>query len=161
MTSYQVADSYVHREKLARFAGLIDAGRVRLKSYEIAPRGEGVAPDISALAHDLYRTKTAQPESGEELGFTITHRCGASFHFLMIMTWRNENEIWETVWALDRATSAEPWLVNRTEPPRAAFCLWELGVVLHERKAWERFVLGKRDAAGAEAWARDVYEGPV
>ena len=36
-----------------------------------------------------------------ELGFVVLHRCGESFYFLLVCTWRNENELWETVWAKD------------------------------------------------------------
>ena len=30
---------------------------------------------------------------------SILHRCGEDFYFLLVCTWRNENELWETVWA--------------------------------------------------------------
>ena len=32
------------------------------------------------------------------LGLVVLHRCDADFYFLIACTWRNENELWETVW---------------------------------------------------------------
>ena len=53
-----------------------------------------------------WRRPRGEPRSRGELGFVILHRCGEDFYFLLISTWRNENELWETVWA--KAGEASP-----------------------------------------------------
>ena len=37
---------------------------------------------------------------GASLGFVILHRCGEA-SFLLVSTWENDNELWETVRAKD------------------------------------------------------------
>jgi hypothetical protein len=61
----------------------------------------------------------------------VLHRCGASFYFLIASTWRNENELWETVW------------------------------YRREQQAWVRFLQSERDAEAADRWLHDVYRGPA
>jgi hypothetical protein len=162
---FQVSDAYVHREKFATFGGVLEKGALRLKYYEIAP-AEGPGSEIDEEVRRLARASAAsyapQPANGEpELGFVILHRCGETFHFLIICTWRNENELWETVFKYDPPTMAGFADVYPQRPPRATFCLWELGVVIHEKQAWQRFVRTARDAAAADAWLGDVMTGPV
>lgn len=43
-----------------------------------------------------FGVKGALSLSGD-LGFAILHRCGESFYFLLVSTWGNDNELWETV----------------------------------------------------------------
>ena len=74
-----------------------------LKWYEIAPADEPVPRPIRALARGSRgaRRSASSIALDEELGFVILHRCGESFYFLLVSTWRNDNELWETVWAKD------------------------------------------------------------
>jgi hypothetical protein len=95
------------------------------------------------------------------LGFVVLHRCGDGFHFLLVATWQNANELWETVWAKDGDGDPEfhPWPLDGTHRP--TFCVWELGVVAHERLAWTRFLRTRRDVDARLAYLRDAYEGEV
>ena len=79
----------------------------------------------------------------------ILHRCGAGFHFLLVSTWQNDNELWETVWAKDGDDDPEfhPWPLDG--PHRPTFCVWELGAVAHERLAWSHYLLSDRGDDGA------------
>jgi hypothetical protein len=94
-----------------------------------------------------------------ELGFVILHRCGESFYFLLVSTWRNENELWETVWAMDgeRDQAFHPWPVEGTHRP--TFCVWELAAVCHERTAWSAYLRSARDDAAKQEYLRSSYEG--
>ena len=66
-------------------------------------------------------------ESWASSASSILHRCGESFYFLLVCTWRNENELWETVWAKDGDGDVffRPWPIEGTHRP--TFCVWELG----------------------------------
>ena len=80
--------------------------------------------------------------------------------FLPVSTWRNDNELWETVWAKDGdAAGFHPWPLEGTHRP--TFCVWELGAVWHEQQAWSRFLRSERDAEAQEAYLHDVYAGEV
>ena len=66
-------------------------------------RRAGAAGDPGSLRAAACATRARSGELGDlgELGFVVLHRCGESFYFLLVCTWRNENELWETVWAKD------------------------------------------------------------
>ena len=122
----------------------------------------GSAP-IRELARDALREASSAGalDLSGELGFAILHRCGESFYFLLVSTWRNDNELWETVWAKngEGAAGFSPWPVEGTHRP--TFCVWELGAVWHEQQAWSEYLRSERDAAARQAYLEDAYTGAV
>jgi hypothetical protein len=158
-----VGASYRHVSKTAQFGQSAALGNTLLKWYEIAPDGEPVPPSVSDLARlglaDAARL--GELRLGGELGFVILHSCGAGFYFLLVSTWQKDNELWETVWAKNGSDEAgfRPWPLDGTHRP--TFCVWELGVVAHERLAWARFLSSARDRDSRLEYMRDTYEGVV
>ncbi|MEP6849751.1 MAG: hypothetical protein ABI999_12920, partial [Acidobacteriota bacterium] len=92
-------------------------------------------------------------------GFVILHRCGADFYFLLVSSWKNGNELWESVYAKtssdDRDFSAFPL----GSPHHATFCVWELAAVWHEQQAWKRFILSQGTESDRESYLKDQYRG--
>ena len=80
---------------------------------------------------------------------------------LMIVTWRNTNELWESVYAKDVTQTGGYQLVEFENNHRGTFCVWELGPVWHERHAWVRFLSSKRDQAAKLAYVNDRFSGLV
>lgn len=152
-----------HDAKLARTGQSVALGDALLKWYEIAPADAPVEPSVSDLARlglaDAARL--GELRLGGTLGFVILHRCGEDFHFLLVCTWQNENELWETVWAKDGDGDPgfHPWPLEGSHRP--TFCVWELGAVAHEREAWARFLRSPRDRDARLDYLRDAYEGTV
>jgi hypothetical protein len=161
--SVAVAAGYSHAPKVARPGTLVSVGDAILKWYEVAPAGAPVPHDVRELAYDsLCREWQAGGlRLADDLGFAVLHRCGRDFYFLLVSTWRNDNELWETVLAKqsDEHERFEPSPVDG--PHRPTFCVWELGVVCHERLAWSRYLCSERDDAARSAYLRDTYEGVV
>ena len=157
-----VEAGYLHLTKAITPAKPITLGECALKWYDIAPADEHVPSDIQVLARGNLR---AAADSGvldldDDLGFVILHRCGESFYFLLVSTWRNDNELWETVWAKDGdAAGFHPWPLEGTHRP--TFCVWELGAVWHEQQAWSRFLRSERGPAERDAYLHDTFEGGV
>ena len=155
--------AYEHRPKAARAGQSVALGNAVLKWYEIAPEGEPVPPSVSDLARlglaDAARL--GELRLGGELGFVILHRCGQAFYFLLVSTWQNDNELWETVWAKDGPDDPDfhPWPLEGTHRP--TYCVWELGVVAYERIAWSRYLRSARDRDARLDYMRDTYEGVV
>ena len=91
----------------------------------------------------------------------ILHRCGESFYFLLVCTWRNENELWETMWAKtgDDDVFFRPWPAEGAHRP--TFCVWELGAVCQEREAWTRYLCSARDEVAKQSYLRDTITGIV
>lgn len=158
-----VRSDYRHVEKCVRASESLMLDDAFLKWYDVAPADTPVPSDVRKLAR---RNLRAAARSGaialaRDLGFVVLHRCGEDFYFLLVCTWRNDNELWITVWAKDRDGDPEfrPWEVEGTHRP--TFCVWELGAVCHERRAWSRFLRSNRDEPAKLAYLRDCYDGQV
>jgi hypothetical protein len=158
-----VEHGYEHVAKIAAPQPSIMLGAAVLKWYDISALDEPVPLAIRALARRCLRdaTKAGTLDVQDELGFVILHRCGDDFYFLLVSTWRNENELWETIWA--KSGEAEvffhPWPADGTHRP--TFCVWELGAIAHERIAWTTYLHSARDDAARRAYLRDCYDGLV
>jgi hypothetical protein len=158
-----VRPDYEHCDKLVVPGTSIALGDTVLKWYEIAPAGDPVPPSIADLGRlglaDAARL--GELRLGGELGFVILHRCGEDFYFLLVSTWQNDNELWETVWAKDGADDPEfhPWPLDGSHRP--TFCVWELGAVAHEQRAWIRFLRSRRDHDARFEYLRDTFRGAV
>jgi hypothetical protein len=151
-----------HDAKVATPQPSIMLGEAVLKWYDIARPATPVPIAIRALARRCLRdaVKLGRLSLEDDLGFVLLHRCEDDFHFLLVATWRNENELWESVWA-KRSTDVffESWPSAGTHSP--TFCVWELGAVAHERDAWIRYLRSSRDPAARRAYLRDCYSGAV
>ena len=158
-----VGSEYVHVPKLVRPGTILVLDDAVLKWYEIAPAETPVPLRIRESAYDaLCRgAMTGELDLSGDLGFVILHRCGESFYFLLVSTWRNDNELWETVWAKDGAESPafEPWPVAGTHRP--TFCVWELGAVCHEQRAWSRYLRSTRDAEASQEYLLETFSAEV
>ena len=158
-----MATEYRHIEKFASSEPSLALGDTVLKWYDVAPDDAAVPLAIRAVARRSLRDASRAAELGTlgELGFVILHRCGEDFYFLLVCTWRNENELWETVWAKNGESDAlfRPWPIEGAHRP--TYCVWELGAVTHEREAWSRYLLSARDEAARHAYLRDCHDGVV
>jgi hypothetical protein len=157
-----VQASYEHVTKAVEPAAPIELGDTVLKWYDLAPADDHVPGPIRALARGSLRAAadSGALELDDDLGFVILHRCGESFYFLLVSTWRNDNELWETVWAKDGdAACFRAWQLDG--PHRPTFCVWELGAVCHEQRAWSRYLRSPRDPEAREAYLGDLYSGEV
>ena len=160
--SGHVRADYRHAPKLARPATSLALDDAILKWYDVAPAELPVPWDVRELAYDALcrASRSGGLALAGDLGFVVLHRCGQSFYFLLVSTWRNDNELWETVWAKnDAQPTFEPWPIEG--PHRPTFCVWELGVVSHERLAWSRYLASARDASARSAYLLDTYRGAV
>jgi hypothetical protein len=158
-----VRSDYTHIAKVAVPAMPFVAEQTVLKWYDIAPADAPVPEEIHELARSGLSDGLVSGQLALEgdLGFVILHRCGESFYFLIFSTWRNENELWETVWA--KSGPDDPvfhqWPRAGTHCP--AFCVWELGAVCHERKAWSEYLRSSRDVAARAAYLASSFSGEV
>jgi hypothetical protein len=127
-----------------------------LKWYELHAADAPVPPEISILARRHVASSGARAPG---LGFVILHRCGKDFYFLIVCSWRNSNEIWETVFYKDGDSMTEFEVFPREGGHLPTFCVWELAPVLWEKSAWDRFLLSARDETAALAWLADRGAG--
>jgi len=154
-----VAPGYEHVTKQVRSGAPVAVAGGLLKWYEIATSGKPIPAELSQLAREALERAVTRLDG--ELGFVVLHRCGESFTFLLISSWRNENELWETVWAKagEHEATFTPFPLAPGHHP--TFCVWELRVVCHEQAAWSRYLRSPRRANDMEAYLGDRYEGPA
>jgi hypothetical protein len=155
-TDLGVKDDYRHAPKWATSAEPIRTDGAVLKWYRLFRQDQPVPEEIEQLARN-YLARNALEAKG--LGFVILHRCGDHFYFLIVNTWRGNNELWETVFYKDGGGMADFALWPRDGMHKPAFCVWELAPVWHETKSWERFLISERNEAAAQGWLADVYSG--
>jgi len=155
--------AYRHHPKLVTPQAGVELNGARLKWYDLA-RAEAPVPDgIRQLARDYLTAedKAGRLELDAELGFVVLHFCGEEFFFLIISTWRGNNELWESVYYKQDAAMPGFALFPRDNRHKGAYCVWELGPVWHEKQAWVRFLDSARDAAAERAYLEDRFTGPV
>jgi hypothetical protein len=154
-----VAPGYEHVTKQIRPGAPVAVAGGLLKWYDIATAEKPIPAAVSELAREALERAVARLDG--ELGFVILHRCGESFYFLLISSWRDENELWETVWAKagEHEETFTPFPLGAGHHP--TFCVWELRAVCHEQGAWSRYLRSPRRANDMEAYLEDRYEGPA
>ena len=151
-----VNQGYQHGPKRVTPGESIETNGAILKWYAVHPEDRHVPDEIDRLARS-YLKKTLLEAKG--LGFVILHRCGNDFYFLIVSTWRGNNEVWETVFYKNGEAMADFALWPRDGMHKPTFCVWELAPVWHETKSWEKFLTSSRDEAAAKIWQRDLYAG--
>jgi hypothetical protein len=159
---YGVSQGYTHSDKRADGLSPITLQGARLKWYDIALPDTPVAPGIRDLARSFLaaEAESSRWELGDELGFVLLHRCGQDFHFLIVCTWRGNNELWETVYSKEAA------MPNFAAFPQGArhkgtYCVWEMAAVWHETKAWRAYLSSARSAHDADLYLGASFSGAV
>ncbi|MBU6498355.1 MAG: hypothetical protein KGJ41_04275 [Rhodospirillales bacterium] len=156
-----VAPAYVHRDKHITAAPLLVLANAYLKWYDVAEAGLPVSPALRAAARGFLEAEAASHrlDIARQLGFVVLHRCSADFCFLLAATWRKENEVWETIYAVHGAAAPVFAPFDQPGPHRGTFCVWELGVVCHEQQAWRRYLASPRGDAEKQRYLRDIRQG--
>jgi hypothetical protein len=153
-----VSANYLHGDKLIAPGSPLELPGRRLKWYSVAARDLPVEPEIDAAARAFLAETELDGVSA--LGFVVLHRCGPDFYFLIVCSWQGNNEIWESVYAKDKDdTGFRNWPRPGAHIP--TFCVWEMGAVAHESRAWRRYLMSGRNEPAVTAWLADQYAGEI
>ena len=162
-TTKHVDPQYQQGPKLIQPGPPLAVNGARLKWYDVAPADQPVPVEIGTMARAYLTAEGAADRLtfDQDLGFAILHRCGESFYFLLVSTWRGSNELWESVYAKPDAATTDFSVWPREGRHVPTFCVWELGAVWHEQQAWLRFLRSTRDVAAVTAYMKDQISGVV
>jgi hypothetical protein len=149
---------YRHLPKNVTPGDILELPGVLLKWYAVHPQDRPVPDEIARLARACLQKADLEAKG---FGFVILHLCGKNFYFLIVSTWRNNNELWETVFYKDGDAMDHFAIFPREGVHKPAYCVWELVPLWHEQQAWTRFLCSGRDSAALESWRRDFYSGPA
>ena len=89
-----IAQDYRHVPKRVTPGESIETNGAVLKWYALH-QVDGPAPNETDRLARSHLARVSLEAKG--LGFVILHRCGNDFYFLIVSTWRGNNEVWETV----------------------------------------------------------------
>lgn len=155
-----VPEGYVYYEKLVTPGEDISLPGAYLKWYDIRRPDVEIVQELVEESQAFVAAEVERLKLKDELGFVLLHDCRPAL-LLMILTWRNTNEIFESAYAKDitRTAGYQPIMFETSH--RATFCVWELGAVWHERQAWARFLASKRDETAKLAYVNDRFSGLV
>jgi len=155
-----VPEGYRYFNKLVMPGEDLAHANAYFKWYDIYPPEEPITPAQAAECRAFVASEAQRLQFAKELGFVLLHRAGP-FLLLMIMTWRNTNEIWESVYVNDLLQGSGYRLAEFGGSHRGTFCVWELAPVWHERHAWTRFLSSDRDDQAKLAYINDRFSGLV
>lgn len=157
-----IPEGYKFYKKKITPGNLLHLHGVSLKWYELYPPDMGITQkqNLEARAFLEAEVKTGKLKFDGELGFAILHRAG-DYLLLLLTTWRNTNEMWESIFVKNvvHHESYSPFKFENDH--KGTYCVWELGIVWHERNAWVRFIESARDAAAKEAYLLDRLSGTI
>lgn len=133
-----------------------------LKWYDLRREDQAIDPAVTEEARTFLTEQVATgrlPISGD-LGFVIHHLSGDTTHLLMVFTWRDNNEMWESVYVKD-ARRDGPFALPAQASHRGVICVWEFGVVAHEHQAWTRYLRSDRDTAAKRAYMESLCTATI
>lgn len=155
-----VPDGYRYYQKHVTPRDDLSLANAYLKWYDIYPAGAEITAEQRAECRAFVASEAQRLQLADELGFVMLHRAG-NVLLLMIVTWRNTNELWESVYVKDLAAGGGYALTVFPQTHRGTYCVWELAPIWHERHAWVRFLSSDRDEQAKRAYINDRFEGVV
>ncbi|MFN1216352.1 hypothetical protein ACKW6Q_05125 [Chryseobacterium kwangjuense] len=150
-------NSKTYPSKYASPKAIFTVGKTRFKWYDLAADPSVISSQDIINAQTCIENADENFQDKDDIGFVIMHRCGENY-LLLVCTWRSENELWESVY-YDGSGAFEVWDRNRTHLP--TYCVWEMGIVYHESKAWKKFLGTDRTAIYQQQYLDDLFEGEV
>lgn len=162
-----VPSTYRHHQRQIDPGPAFRLGSGTLKWYEIRRPGS-LMP--SGLVTDTEAFLRAEVEAGRldidgQPGFVMLHLADSngrpdSVALLLISTWRQANELWESVYVKPLDAGGEYRRVEKGDHS-ATYCVWELAAVWHERQAWSRYLDSARDGEAERTYLEDRFAGTV
>jgi hypothetical protein len=129
-------------------------GDWRLKLYGLAAPERGVRPALLDATRALAE-QSLPPVDDTHYGaaFAIAH--DARWPIALIYWWQDENELHSRIYAGPEIDAMTP------APETALGCVWELGIIEFERRAWIADVIGNPDGPDLEAYLRRRFDGHI
>lgn len=156
------APDFAHYDKFVEPDENISFENTILKWYNLAKPGEPVSNEVGDLARDFLERefKGGNLNNFGKLGFVILHRCGDDFYFLLANSWKNGNELWESVYAKSDSEQEDfqPFSFENSIHC-GTFCIWELAAVWHEQRAWKHFLLSAKIGKDESDYLQSKYRG--
>lgn len=146
--------AHAYHQRRGEFVSDERFGDWRMKLYGLARPEQGVRPELLARTRKL--AAQALPPAGPNTygaAFAIAH--DARFPIALIYWWQDENELRSKIYA-----GADLDHLELTDPT-AFGCVWELGIVEFERRAWIADVIGNPGGPDLDRYLSRRFEGLI
>lgn len=157
-----VPTAYMHEWRVTEPRELLVLPGTIFKWYHVHRDGVPIPDAMDAEARtviaDAITRGAWNPEYG--LNFALLH-VSTAHAFLIAGVWRGHQELWERVYYKELASSGPFTRIATDGEDTPAACVWELGVICHERMAWHRYLFSGCTEADKRAWLADTYTGRV
>jgi len=154
-----IREDYEHEPRIAINAGLVISPNLVLKMYSMVNVGAKRDGDLVINAKKFLtreiNNKRIEPLTG--LGFAVL-----SNGYVNVARWDIVNPIVlkNQVYAYESCDSEfETELLDVSDA--GSFCVWELGIVDHEKEAWKRYIQSERSNAEKRTYLDDMVEGEL
>src|SRR5215207_8190856 len=117
-----VPEGYAYTEKLVTPQPDLSLPNAYLKWYDIRPLEVEITPEQLAESRAFVAAEVQWLQFANDLGFVLLHRAGHVL-LLLLSTWRNTNEVWESVYMKDVARPAGYQLIEFETSHRGTFCV--------------------------------------
>jgi hypothetical protein len=148
-------EGYTHEPRTARAEGILLDERLALKLYSMVkqnPPAEEKIREVIEIRDNKIQNQEISPLIG--MGFMIL-----SEDMLNVARWDDKypivlkNQIYEF-------KEGDLKTLNPLELKEAgSFCMWELGIVNHEKQAWKKYLCSQRNKKDKEEYLDNFYYG--
>lgn len=154
--------SYVHEWRVAQPQEPILLAGAILKWYHVRRRSTAISPELDTEAKLVLVAAATGGGWSQEYGlnFALLHQ-STTHAFLIAGVWRGHQELWERLYYKILEPDGPFTRADLTGEDAPAACVWELGVICHERMAWHRYLHSPRGEDAKRAWLSDTYGGRV
>jgi hypothetical protein len=154
MTVHASPLAHAYHQRRGRFVSDERFGDWRVKLYGLARPEQGVRPELLDRTRELA-AHSLPPLDDRTYGaaFAIAH--DARFPISLIYWWQDENEIRSRIYAGETIAGMEP--LDAT----AFGCVWELGIVEFERRAWIADVIGNPGGPDVDLYMKRRFDGMI
>ncbi len=157
-----VPQTYRHEWRVAAAREPILLPHTIFKWYHVHREGVPVPPALDVEAQgvliDAAMGGAWTPEYG--LNFAMLH-VSTAHAFVIASVWRGHQEMWHRAYYKELAADGPFTRVAVTGEDAPTYCVWELGVICHERMAWHRYLFSEKTEADKHAWLADTFSGRV
>jgi len=149
----KISEDYVHEQREIRQYGLFVSSELILKLYDMQSIGKDNTITSAKLKHFLEDELTKgniEPYSG--LGVAILSK-----DTLNVARWRDyilHNQLY--VFENEKLEDARISDIGE----EGSFCIFELEIVEHERKAWNRYLMSEKTERNKEDYLQDMFIDP-
>lgn len=146
--------AHAYHQRRGAFVSDERFGDWRLKLYGLAAPDRGVRPELLDATR-RFAQHSLPPVDDAHYGaaFAIAH--DATFPIALIYWWQDENELHSRIYAGESLDRMEP------APATALGCVWELGIIEFERRAWIADVIGNAAGPDLDTYLERRFDGLI